>query len=179
MRKENDMSRQKITTTPEGLNSVNPVIISEKATDVIEFIVQVFGGKHDEGALAYDHDGTIIHSQVYVDNTTFIVGERKPGWRFTPAFTQVYVVDVEAALERAKALGAKVITEPTDYVGVRFSRVQDPQGNIWWIWAMLENYDWEAAFGDGSKEKDDWKPTREAVYVRDTLVEAMEKLAKD
>ncbi len=171
------MSKQQITSTPEGLNSVNPVIITSGAADVIEFIVQVFGGKHDEGALTYDHDGTIFHSQVYVDTTTFIVAERKANWPFTPAFTQVYVTDVPAALERAKALGGTVITEPTEYVGVTFSRVQDPQGNIWWIWAMLENYDWEAAFAGGN-EGEDWKPTKEAVYVHDSLVEAMEKLAE-
>ncbi len=102
----------------------------------------------------------------------------KSGWPFTPAFTQVYVTDVDAALNRAKNLGAKVITKPTDYVGVTFSRVQDPQGNIWWIWAMLENYDWEAAF-DSDNGNEDWKPTREAVYVHDSLVEAMEKLSKE
>lgn len=71
------MSKQQITITPEGLNSVNPVIITDKAADVIEFIVQVFGGNHDKGALTYDDDGTIFHAQVYVDTTTFIVAERK------------------------------------------------------------------------------------------------------
>lgn len=170
------MDEQPITTTPEGLNSVNPVIITSGASDVIEFIVQVFGGKHDEGALTYDHDGTIFHSQVYVDTTTLIVAERKADWPFTPAFTQVYVADVESAIERAVKLGASVITKPTDYVGVTFSRVQDPQGNIWWIWQSLESYDWEAAFGGEGADEESWKPTEEAVYVHDSLVEAMEQL---
>jgi hypothetical protein len=58
-------------------------------------------------------------------------------------------------------------------VGVVFARVQDPQGNIWWIWKSLENYDWESAFGGDEKS---WKPTKEAMYVHDTIVEAMEKL---
>jgi hypothetical protein len=106
------------------------------------------------------------------------VGERKEGWPFTPAFTQVYVVDVESAIERAVKLGAKVITKPTDYAGVVFARVQDPQGNIWWIWKSLENYDWESAFGSEVDEKS-WKPTKEALYVHDTLVEAMEKLKQN
>lgn len=172
------MPKEKITSTSKGRSSVNPVIISDKAADVIAFIVHVFGGKHDEGALTYDHDGTIFHSEVHVDDTTLIVAERKHGWPFTPAFLQVYVVDVEAALQRAKELGGKVITEPTDYVGVKFSRVQDPQGNIWWVWSVLEHYDWEAALGDSSGEEA-WKPTKEAVYVHDSLVQAMESLGKD
>ena len=167
-----------ITTAPEGLNSVNPVIITSGASDVIAFIVEVFGGKHDEGALTYDHDGTIFHSQVYVDTTTFIVAERKEGWPVTPAITQVYVTDVAAAIERAVALGAKVITKPTEYVGVIFSRVEDAQGNVWWIWQSLENYDWEAAFGGEDAGEEDWKPTEEAVYVHDTLVDYMAERGK-
>ncbi|MFT4245555.1 MAG: hypothetical protein QM571_03400 [Micrococcaceae bacterium] len=87
------------------------------------------------------------------------------------------MTDLKATLESATELGAKIITKPTDYVGVTFSRVQDSQGNIWWIWETLENYDWEAAF-EGASD-DEWKPTEEAVYVHDSLVEAMEKLGRD
>ena len=43
---------------------------------------------------------------------------------------------------------------------------------------MLENYDWEVAF-DSDNGNEDWKPTREAVYVHDSLVEVMEKLSKE
>lgn len=171
------MSQATITTAPEGFNSVNPVIISSEAEKVIAFLVDVFGGAEDEGARTYDEDGTIFHSEVMIDTTKFIVAERKEGWPFTPAFNQLYVTDVTAAIERAKTHGTTVITEPTDYVGVTFSRVQDAQGNIWWIWKTLENYDWEAAFAGGDEES--WKPTKEAMYVHDTLVETMEKMAKN
>lgn len=167
-----------ITTAPDGLNSVNPVIFTKNASDVIEFIVQVFGGKHDTGALTYDHDGTIFHSQVYVDATTFIVAERKEGWIFTPGLTQIYVTDINSTLERAVKLGAEIITKPTEYVGVIFSRVVDPQGNIWWIWESLENYDWEAAFGEETAEEP-WKPTKEALYVHDSIVDYMDNLGKE
>lgn len=163
-----------ITTAPEGENSVNPVIITKNASEVIQFIVEVFGGKVDENTVTYDEDGTIIHSETKVDSTKFIVADRKENWPFTPAFNQVYVTDVEAAIERAKKLGAKIVTKPTEYVGVDFSRVQDAQGNMWWIWKSLDNYDWEAAFSSG--DEDSWKPTEEAVYIHDTLVEAMERL---
>lgn len=170
------MSTNRITTAPDGESSVNPVIFTENAADVITFIVEVFGGKTDEGALTYDEDGTIFHSETSVDKTKFIIAERKKDWPFTPAFTQVYVTDVEATIKRAEKLGAKVITEPTEYVGVHFARVQDPQGNIWWIWKSLDNYDWEAAFSGA--DEGSWKPTKEAVYVHDSLVRAMEQLAE-
>lgn len=169
------MSAKNITTAPEGENSVNPIIMAENAADLIKFIVEVFGGRTDEGALTYDDDGTIFHSETTVDKTKFIIADRKKDWPFTPAFTQVYVNDVGSTIERAKKLGARVITEPTEYVGVNFSRVQDPQGNIWWIWKTLENYDWEAAFSGA--DEGSWKPTKEVVYIHDTLVRAMEQLA--
>lgn len=169
---------QSITVCPEGLNSVNPIIFSEDALKTIEFIVKVFGGTHDEGALTYDPDGKIFHSQVFVDTTSFTIVERKEQWPHIPALTQIYVNDVESAIARALELGATVITEPTEYVGVNFSRVQDAQGNIWWIWKMLENYDWETAFGD-TTEDEPWKPTKEALYVHDSLVEHMNMLSKN
>ena len=75
------MLATQITTAPEGESSVNPVIITENAMDVIRFIVEVFGGKTDEGALAYDHDGTIFHSETRVDKTKFIVAERRRSGR--------------------------------------------------------------------------------------------------
>lgn len=170
------MSKQSITTAPEGLNSVNPVIISDKAVDTVKFIIEVFGGAENEDVRTYDDDGTIIHSEVKIDNTTLIVADRKDGWPFTPAFTQIYVSDIESVIDRALSLGSEVVTKPTEYVGVNFARVQDPQGNMWWIWQSIENYDWEAAF-DGADEES-WKPTEEAVYIHDSLVAAMERLAK-
>ncbi len=165
--------KSKITDAPQGENSVNPVIITNAATKVIQFIVEVFGGKLDENTVTYDEDGTIIHSETTVDNTKFIVADRKKNWPFTPAFIQVYVTDVEEAINRAKKLGATVVTEPTEYVGVNFSRVQDAQGNMWWIWKSLDDYDWDAAF---SGNEESWKPTEEAVYIHDSLVQTMERL---
>lgn len=171
------MRMQENTLVPDGINTVNPFIITKNASEVIEFITKVFGGKEDKEALTYDTDGLIIHSEVRVGNSTIMLGDQKKEWRFTPAFLQVYVSDVEATLKRAEDCGAKIITKPTEYIGVKFSRFQDPCLNIWWVWEKLDQYDWEAAYGESDEES--WQPTEESIYIYDTLITAMNKLAKD
>lgn len=53
--------------------------------------------------------------------------DAKPDWPFTPALLQVYVADADAVAGRARALGADVFTQPTDFSGnQRFARFRDP-----------------------------------------------------
>ena len=61
-------------------------------------------------------------------------GERKPDWPFVPQLTQVYVADLEGTLAQATKLGARIITQPTDFFGTAFSRMIDPWGNLWWVY---------------------------------------------
>lgn len=170
---------EQATNLPEGYNTVNPFIICDNAGELLKFIVDVFGGEESKDALTYDHDGLVLHSEVRVGNSTIMLADRKPEWRFTPAFQQVYVDDVEAALKLAAERGATILTRPTEYIGVMFSRIQDPWRNIWWVYQQLEQYDWDAAFGDGGSGEESWQPTQEAVYIHTTLIEAMNDLAKD
>ena len=60
--------------------------------------------------------------------------DAKPGWPPTPAHLRVYVSDVAAAVERAVAAAARVVTQPTMLAfGERVARVRDPQGHLWWL----------------------------------------------
>ncbi|WP_231642001.1 VOC family protein [Nocardia sp. NRRL S-836] len=57
-----------------------------------------------------------------------------PDWPATPGFLRLYVADDAAVLERARAGGAVVVTEPTElFWGDRVSRFADPFGNLWWV----------------------------------------------
>lgn len=171
------MTARATIQVPEGYNTVNPFIITDNSRELVQFIVDVFGGEESPDALTYDSDGLVLHSEVRVGNSTIMIADRKPAWRFTPAFLQVYVDDAEAVLRLAEERGATVVTRPTEYIGVVFSRIQDPLRNLWWVYQQLESYDWEAAFGDDGEEA--WQPTPEATYIHTTLVEAMNDLAKD
>lgn len=154
-------------------------IINDSAGDMMQFIVDVFGGVESKDSLTYDNDGLVLHSEVRVGNSTIMIADRKPEWRFTPAFLQVYVGDVEAVLKLAEERGATVLTRPTEYIGVLFSRIQDPWRNIWWVYQQVENYDWGAAFEGVEGGEEAWQPTEEATYIHASLIETMKNLAKD
>lgn len=173
------MEKQHPPEVPGGYNTVNPFIFSASAGDTLRFIVDVFDGVERKEAMTKDHDGLILHSEVSVGNSTIMIVDRKPGWRFTPAFLQVYVGDIVETLERAQAHGAQVITRPTEFIGVLFSRFQDPWRNIWWVYQQIDHYDWEAAFGESSSGTDTWQPNAEANYIHASFIEAMRNLAKD
>lgn len=173
------MTNRATTNVPDGYNTVNPFIISDNAGELLRFIVDVFGGEESKDGLTYDDDGLVLHSEVRVGNSTILIADCKPEWRFTPAFLQVYVGDVEVVLRLAAERGATVLTKPTEFIGVAFSRIQDPWRNIWWVYQQLDQYDWEAAGGDGDGVEETWQPTPEATYIYDTLIEAMNNLAKN
>lgn len=125
-----------MTATPDapaGANTVNPFIITGDAATVIGFIADVFGAEDVPEARTLDTDGLILHSELRLGDSLLMVADRKPGWPFTPAFTRVYVDDVEATLARAQARGARIVTRPTGFFGETLARFQDPSGNLWWV----------------------------------------------
>ena len=178
---------------PAGANAVNPFIITDDAATVIDFIVDVFGAKDVPEARTLDTDGLILHSELRLGDSLLMVADRKPGWPFTPAFTRVYVDDVEATLSRAQARGARIVTRPTDFFGETLSRFQDPSGNLWWVYrhapSASGSSEWpgesrtDGADGPWSDESggdgaEDWSSfsTPELEYVHRTLVDAMSSL---
>ncbi len=168
-----------IPAAPEGYATVNPFIITRGSEELTRFIVDVFGGVERPEARTLDDDGLLLQGEVVVGTTTLMLAERKPGWPFTPSLLQVYVHDIEATLERALARGARLITQPTDFFGTRFARIQDPSANIWWVWQHGE-LAWDGADADAWTEdapSEDWGAiSPELAYIHDTLLEAMAEL---
>lgn len=156
-----------------SMKTVNPFIITDNAKNLMGFIEKVFDGKTDENALTMDKDGLILHAEIEIGDSVIMVVDRKPDWPFTPAFIQVYVENVKETLERATENGATIITEPTDYIGVKFSRILDLHNNIWWIYEVVDDYDWSQDFNMKTGEVQE---NNRAEYIRNTIVEAMSKL---
>ncbi|WP_156759353.1 VOC family protein [Microbacterium karelineae] len=165
---------------PEGYATVNPFIITSDADDLSRFVVDVFDGEVRAEARTVDEDGLLLQAEVRVGTTTIMFAERKPGWPFTPSLLQVYVEEIDVALQRALARGARIITEPTDFFGTRFARIQDASANIWWIWQHGElAWDDSSAEGDwvNVEQSDGWSEVSpELGYIHDTLLEAMTAL---
>ena len=161
-----------VPARPAGSNTVNAFVMTDDAAALIDFVTHVFG----------------------VGDSMITVADRKPDWPFTPAFNRVYVDDVEATLARAEGLGARIVTNPTDFFGDVFSRFQDPQGNLWWVYrhnpAADDASGWSET-ADSTDEAQGWSEpdagaeagegwesftSPELEYIHSTLVEAMATL---
>lgn len=164
-------------TAPEGYTTVTPFIITDNASEVTAFIIDVFNGVEQPDATTYDTDGLILHSEIKIGDAMVAVADRKPDWPQTPSLLQVYVNDIEDSLKKAEARGATVVTKPTEFLGAMFARVKDAQGNLWWIYQYLGEVDWSETEETGDAEAS-WEPSEEAIYVHDTLLEAMRGLKK-
>ena len=84
-----------------------------------------------------EHDGTIHHCQLdWPDGGRVLlssVGERPTPCRPGTSSLHVVTADPDAAMARARALGARVVhelTDQTDYPSRDFT-VADPDGNYW------------------------------------------------
>lgn len=114
-----------IPATPAGWHTVTPRIVVDKASELVDFFVYVFGavGKHDP----------VSPSVITIGDSTVMIsdaGTRAP----KGAFRYVYVSDTDAAYQRALERGARAIEEPFDTpYGDRRCMVEDKWGNTWQI----------------------------------------------
>jgi PhnB protein len=122
---------------PHGYGSLNPFVAVRGpggAPAFIRFAEVVFGARETLAAHTLDADDLLIHAEVRIGDSTVMLCDSKPHWVFTPALLQVYVSDAGAVVERARANGAEIVTEPTDFHGrQRLARFQDPWRNVWWL----------------------------------------------
>ena len=167
-----------IAPTPTGFSTLNPVLITRGADDLLAFLRHVFGGEEHLDVRTVDVDGLLLHAELEIGGVTLTIAERKPGWPFLPQLTQIYVDDVASALARAVERGARIVTEPTDFFGTVFSRMIDPWGNMWWVYQHGEapELDWYDADGDAAPTE--WVDPNLA-YIHRTLIEVMPSIGTD
>jgi PhnB protein len=164
---------------PPGYGSVNPFVAVRGpggATAFIDFVTQVFGARETLAAHTIDVDDLLIHAEVRIGDSTVMICDAKPHWPFMPSLLQVYVQDVGAVVELARADGATVITAPTDFYGdQRLARLLDPWHNIWWL---FEYGPTSVAPSQAPNELPAWRPDPSAPpsYVHRTVDEALTAL---
>ena len=165
------LDKQKI---PNGYNAVNMfVLIKGDAKKFIAFVEQVFGGIERKQVRTPDKDGTLIHSEVQIGDSSILIADSKPDWPFTPAFIQVYVKDAQTILDRAQKEGAVVVTEVSEfYNGLKLARIKDVWGNIWWLYEPKK--DLKDIFSE-VKSDTNWHNKKPSM-IYTTLMEAMREL---
>lgn len=101
------------------------------AATAIEWLCAAFG--FETQMVVPGPDGTVAHAELKLGGGVFMLGsEREDEFAGIRSGVYVWVPDVDAHHERAKAAGAAILRPPadTDY-GSREYAARDPEGHIW------------------------------------------------
>jgi uncharacterized glyoxalase superfamily protein PhnB len=128
---------------PGEYPTVTPYLYYEDAAAAMDWLVRVFG--FEERLRIENDQGRVNHGELKLGDGLVMVGEpgsgyenpNKRGGRAT-AGVNVYVDDVDAHFERAKAAGAKINEEPADQdYGDRRYIAEDLEGHDWFFAQQL------------------------------------------
>ena len=144
--------------TPAACPRISSALYYDDAETAIDWLCNAFGFM--VRLKVAGEDGSIVHSELEYGDGLIMVGqtgradEGKNAWQSGQASPKaveqrntqslcVYVDDVDAHCERARAAGAQVYREPTTtdygdkYWTDRTYGVRDPEGHMWWFMQRL------------------------------------------
>jgi PhnB protein len=130
---------RKVHPVPKGFHTLTPGFSVRGVAQAIDFYKRAFGAR-ERMRLTKPDGSTVAHAELQVGDSLFMLGEEDPamGTRSaqtlggTPVNLYLYVKDVDAAVERALAAGAKPLMPVTDmFWGDRIGSVEDPYGQKW------------------------------------------------
>jgi uncharacterized glyoxalase superfamily protein PhnB len=119
-----------------GYQRVSPYLLYEDAAREVEYLERAFGFKERRsttGAAGRTH-----YEMLLGEDGLVLLGQMGESFRSPrslgvqpPSMVHVYVDDVDALHERAKAAGAEVTELETAPVGDRRFTATDPEGQLW------------------------------------------------
>ncbi|MGQ0545178.1 MAG: VOC family protein [Betaproteobacteria bacterium] len=128
----------KVKPIPEDMHRVTPHLVCAGAAQAIEFYKKAFGAV--EEARLPGPDGKLMHAVVRIFGDAVMLVDEMPQWgalgpkalKGSPVTLHLYVEDVDAAVQRAVAAGAKVTMPVADmFWGDRYGKIEDPFGHHW------------------------------------------------
>src|SRR5512142_1650767 len=106
---------------PEGFHTMTPHLIFDNAAQAIDWYKKALGA--DEKSRALGPDGKIIHAELQIGNSRFMLNDAMGGARSVQAFggspisLWVFVPDCDALFKRAVGAGAHVAPGPMGELG--------------------------------------------------------------
>ena len=134
------MKNEPSTATSASRVSITPYLICKEAAQLIEFYKQAFGAQEDYRLM--QDDGRVGHAELTIGGARFSIADEFPEMGFkspasyggSPVLLHLYVDDVDAFFDRARAAKAQVLAEPSDeFHGDRVGRLVDPSGHLWLV----------------------------------------------
>jgi PhnB protein len=117
------------------MGRISPYLLYEDGASAIDFLTAAFGF---EEVMRMEDGGVVNHAELRLGDDSIMLadpgddykGPRSAG--HSTALVHVYVDDVDAHFERARAAGAEIVSEPTDQeYGDRRYDAKDPEGHFW------------------------------------------------
>jgi PhnB protein len=135
-----------VKSIPEGVQAVFPMLVCESPETEMNFCAAAFGAV--EQVRRPGPDGSPIHIAMRINDAFLVVQSEFPdvvasrapsGDGSSPVVIFVYVADVNLAVERAVAMGAKILIPAQDqFWGDRTARIIDPSGHVWTVASRIE-----------------------------------------
>ena len=132
-----------VKSVPEGVQAVFPMLVCPSPETEMNFCATAFGAV--EQVRRSGPDGVPIHIAMRINNAFLVAQSESTASRApvadgsSPVVIFVYVADVDLAVERAVAVGAKVLVPAQDqFWGDRTARIVDPSGHVWTVASRIE-----------------------------------------
>ncbi len=123
---------------PDDTPRISPYLFYQDVAGALEFLARAFG--LEERMRITGNGGVIEHAEMTLSEGVVMLGCPGPDYRNPDrlgALTQclyVYVDDLDAHFERAKAAGATIVDEPAEqFYGDRRYSVKDCEGHFWFF----------------------------------------------
>ena len=125
---------------PEGYHSVTPYMIFTGASDAIDFYKKALGA--EEVMRMADPGGKVHHAEIRIGDSHIMLADEHPEIQAlspktvggSPVSIHLYVENVDRAVERAVAAGAKLVRPVADqFYGDRTGGIEDPFGYRWFL----------------------------------------------
>lgn len=136
----------KVNPVPEGYHSVTPYLIVDGAAAAIDFYQEAFGAI--ELFRMPNPNGKISHAEIKIGDSHIMLADEHPEMEAfgpktvggTPVKLMVYLDNVDAAVDRAVAAGAKLTRPVADqFYGDRTGGIEDPFGHSWYVATHIED----------------------------------------
>jgi PhnB protein len=130
----------KVKPIPDGYHSVTPYLIFSGASDAIAFYQKALGAS--EVLRIGGPDGRVGHAELQIGGSRIMLADEHPEIGAlspktiggSPVSIHLYLEDVDAAVARAVAAGAKLLRPVADqFYGDRTGGIEDPFGYRWYI----------------------------------------------
>jgi len=125
---------------PDGYRTLTPYLRMRRASEAIEFYKKAFGAEVKD---RFDMPGGMVgHAALKIGDSMLMLSDEFPDrgvvgpetLKGTTGGVHVYVEDVDKAMAKAVAAGAKVTMPAMDmFWGDRFGKLVDPFGHEWGI----------------------------------------------